>query len=330
MLLTIDIGGTHTRCAAFKNHATGSYTFYKVYQSQTYPDLETIIQHYLNDIKEPVFYAVIGVPGPVTDGQGMATNLSWVMEEEKLKKKFSLHSVALLNDLEALGYAISILKDEDLAVIHAGKSGRTGNRALAAPGTGLGEAFLTRRNGIDQVYSSEGGHADFAPTSALQIRLLSYLMGKYGHVSYERICSGPGIANIYQFLKESGEAEEPTWLGGKISQTDDPAPVIVQYAASDPPERICRKTIEIFISVLAAECGNLALKFNAAGGIYIGGGIAPRLLELLNSGLFQTSYLNKGRFAQYLADISVRVIRKPDAALYGMAAFAANRLNSNR
>ncbi len=327
MLLTIDIGGTHTRCAVFKNHAKSTYASYKVYQSQAYPDLETIIQNYLKDSKEPIAHAVIGVPGPVGDGQGTATNLSWVIQEKKLKKNFSFRSVALLNDLEALGHAVGILKDEELAVIHAGKAGKTANKVLVGPGTGLGEAFLTRHNGINQVHSSEGGHTDFAPTSALEIRLLSHLMARYDHVSYERVCSGPGISNVYQFLKESGECKEPEWLAEKIRSAGDPTPLIMHYAKSDQPEPICRRSIEIFISVLAAECGNLALKFNALGGVYIGGGIAPRILDFLRTEFFQKSFLHKGRFAGYLSDISVRVIDKPDAALYGMADFAATHLN---
>jgi glucokinase len=327
MLLTIDIGGTHTRCAVFKNQARRTYAFYKVYKSRAYPDLETILQDYLKGVEGTVTLAMIGVPGPVAEGQGIATNLAWIIRGEELRKKFSLHSVTLLNDLEALGYAIGILEDKDLAIIHQGKYRTSGNIALVAPGTGLGQAFLTRNNGFDQVHASEGGHADFAPTNTSEIRMLSYLMARYGHVSYERICSGPGIANIYRFLKESGEFEEPEWLAEKTGKANDPVPLILQYATSDHPEPICRRAIEIFISVLAAECGNLALKFNAIKGVYIGGGIAPRILDLLQGDIFQKSFLHKGRFSRYLSDIPVGVISKPDAALFGMADFAANRLN---
>lgn len=325
MLLTIDIGGTNTRCAVFKNSIHNQYFHHKIYESQRYSSLESIISDYLKTAGETINCAVIGVPGPIENGVAKTTNLSWTVAATALKSHFPFDSVVLLNDLEALGHAVSVLEEQDLVTINSGRINPSGNIALAAPGTGLGEAFLSRCNGVHRVFASEGGHADYAPTNHIEIRLLSFLMKRFDHVSYERICSGPGIFNIYNFLKHSEKFSEPGWLAEKIRSADDPTPIIMQYAENpDHSEPVCRRTFDIFSSALASECGNLALKFNASGGVYIGGGIAPKLLSFLTTDRFLKSFFNKGRFSDVMSGIPLKVILKPDAALFGLASFASS------
>ncbi len=232
----------------------------------------------------------------------------------------------LINDLEALAHAVTILKPSDLRPLNKGKPLDGGAMAVIAPGTGLGESFLTT-DGPDpesryRAHPSEGGHAAFAPRNPLEYDLLRHLHKRFPHVSYERICSGQGIHDIYAFLKKTGRGAEPAWLAREIEAADDPAPVIVNAAVRTiPPCRLCLKTLNVFTSILGAEAGNLALKVMATKGIFLGGGIPPAILPVLKDGPFLGAFRKKGRMADLLSRVPVHVIMNPRAALLGAAAY---------
>jgi glucokinase len=258
------------------------------------------------------------VAGPVVGGQATITNLPWAIDETQLKKKLNLKSVLLLNDLRAIAQGVPLLKPEELYALNKGKPILGGTKAIIAPGTGLGEAFLTWDGEQYRAYASEGGHVDFAPTTPLENNLLRYLRDKWEHVSYERICSGMGLPNIYAYLRDSGYAEEPGWLAQQLASADDPTAFITN-AALENKAKLCTDTLNLFCSVLGAEAGNMALKVLATGGVYLGGGIPPRILPLLKQGGFMQAFLNKGRLSGLLAKVPVQVILNPKIALIGAA-----------
>jgi glucokinase len=283
------------------------------------PVRERFAQVFLAQAKQPVDSAVFGVAGPVNDGQCIITNLPWIITEAGLRQALGLQEVTLLNDLEAAAYGLAYLAPEELAVLNEAPPD-DGPKAIIGAGTGLGEAILFRGSGRIEVIASEGGHTDFAPTNLFQIELLRYMLGKYGHASYERVCSGKGIPNVYAYLRDTGYAEEVPRVADALRQADDPTPIIVQEALSGGCE-LCIETLNTFVSILGAEAGNLALKVAARGGVYLGGGIPPRILSKLKDGTFMAAFVNKGRFAGMLARIPVYVIMKPDTALLGAACF---------
>ncbi len=233
-----------------------------------------------------------------------------------------LDRVALLNDLEATAYGISTLGPEQFAIINEGVPRASGHAALIAAGTGLGEAVLFWDGTQHRVLASEGGHADFAPRDAEQIELLRYLIGKFGHVSYERVISGPGLLNIYNFLKESGWAEEPAWLRERIARSADTSAAIAEAALAGE-SKLCPHASDLFVSIYGAEASNLALKALATAGVYIGGGIAPKIRARLTGGALMRAFCDKGRFSELLASVPVKVILEPKTALRGAAAFLA-------
>jgi glucokinase len=245
-----------------------------------------------------------------------------VIDERELEEKLGIAPVRLLNDLESIANAIPRLEAEDLHVLNDVPAKETGAIAVIAPGTGLGEAFLTWEGTRYAAQPSEGGHADFAPTNPLEVGLLQYLWERYEHVSYERVCSGLGIPNIYAYLRDSGYAPEPAWLTEQLAQAHDPTPIIVNNALDEKqPCELCLGTLDTFVSILGAEAGNLALDTLATGGVYLGGGIPPRILPALERAHFMRSFYNKGRFSEFLARIPVYVIMNPKVALLGAAAF---------
>jgi glucokinase len=214
-----------------------------------------------------------------------------------------------------------------LIELHPGVAIEHGTIAVIAPGTGLGEAYLTWEEDSYHPHASEGGHTDFGPTTQLQAELLAFTLGKYEHVSYERLCSGLGIPNIYSFLLTRPEYTEPEWLAVKRSSVDDPTPVIVQAAGSkENPCPICDETIRVFTSILGAECGNLALKFKATGGIFLGGGMIPKMLNLIDLDEFRSAYINKGRFRDFVSNIPINLIVHPEPGIIGAAYYAKKRL----
>ena len=323
MLLAGDIGGTKTVLALLSQVAGARAPLAEMtFPSGGYASLETVVQAFLAAHPQPIEYASFGVAGPVVAGRAEVTNLPWKMSEAGLRDALGVREVRLLNDLESIAYAVPHLGAGDLHTINAGAAVPGGALAVIAPGTGLGEAFLTSFGGRYLAYPSEGGHASFAPNDELQIELLRYLHARLGHVSNERVCSGLGLPNIYAFLKDSGHAEEPAWLAERLAAAPDPTPVIVAAAldAAQPCE-LCIATLRMFVAILGAEAANLALKVLSTGGVYIGGGIPPRILPLLEQHGFMPAFLHKGRFADLLQRMPVHVILNPKAALLGAAAY---------
>ncbi len=323
MLLAGDIGGTKTNLAIYSPQDGPHQPLVEAtFPSDAYPSLQALAAEFLSHVTYKVTWASFGVAGPVVRGHVRATNLPWEMDEAELREALKLDAVYLLNDLEAIASSIPRLRPEDLQTVHPGAPVRGGAIGVVAPGTGLGEAFLTWTGDRYEAHPSEGGHADFAPTDETQLELLRYLLARLDHVSYEWVCSGMGIPNIYAFYRDTGRAPEPDWLREQLVQVGDPTPVIVTNALSaDSGCALCRLTLEMFVSVLGAEAGNMALKVLATGGVYIGGGIPPRILPLLMSERFRRAFLNKGRFARLLENVPVHVIMNPKAALIGAAAY---------
>lgn len=325
MLLTIDIGGTNTRLAIVEYRVTGIHLKnYKNYNSRDYQCLEEIIKNYETSFNLKIDSAVIGIPGPVVRGEAKTTNLPWHIEEKTLADKLQFSSVKLINDVEALGYSIEVLEPEDLEILNKGYHYHDSPIAVIAPGTGLGESFLVKIGQNYEIFPSEGGHSGFAPSNKLEIELLDYLSDRYPHVSCERTCSGPGIYNIYKFLKDRNICEEPLWLNAKLKKTNDPTKLISQNALEgDQSEPISVKALDLFVSILGAEVGNIALRLNAKNGVYIGGGIAPKISLCLRKDIFLKSFKEKGTLSNFIDDIPVKVIKKPEANLYGLANYAS-------
>ncbi|HNN14063.1 MAG TPA: glucokinase [Anaerolineales bacterium] len=320
-----DIGGTKTILAVFSTEAGPRKPLAeKSYPSAGYESLEAIIAEFLMEVHLPVQQACFGVAGPVVDGSAQITNLPWVISIETIKSNFKWTKVALLNDLEAVAYAISILEPEDVLTLSAGEPVRDGNVAVLAPGTGLGEAFLTFQGGRYRAHASEGSHASFAPAGKLQLGLLEFIHAQgHEHVSFERVCSGGlGIPNLYAYLKSIQYAEEPAWLTEKLAISADPSPVIFNAAqdASHPCD-LAVATLDLFVAILGAEAGNLALKVLSTGGIYLGGGISPRIINELKRPGFLESIRSKGRFRDLLTKMPVHVILNSKAGLLGAAVY---------
>ena len=327
MLLVGDVGGTKTSLAVF-SPASGPRVplAERTFASADFPDLKKLVVEFLSGVELVVEQASLGVAGPVLDNQAKITNLDWQIDAGELKDALNLSQIHLLNDLVAMSAAVPRLSKDDLFTLIPGKPEPGGSIALIAPGTGLGEAYLTWDGNRYHPYGSEGGHSDFAPSSKLEIKLLQYLRAQFGHVSCERVCSGSGIPNIYTFLKDRGYAEEPEWLAKKIDRANDHTPVIIKAALDKKkPSELCRLTLNTFINILGAEAGNLALKVLSTGGVYLGGGIPPRILTELKKGKFRKSFLGKGRMKDILQNIPVNVITNPKAGLIGAAYYGLDR-----
>jgi glucokinase len=320
-VLAGDIGGTKTNLAVFTSEAGLRAPLAEAtFPSGDYPSLEVLVREFLFRVEAKVDRASFGVAGPVVNGQAKITNLPWVMDEANLAKALGLSSVHLLNDLLALAHAVPFLSEHDLYVLNKGHAVSGGAIAVVAPGTGLGEAYLTWDGTKYRAYASEGGHADFAPTNAIETGLLQYLLNRFEHVSYERVCSGIGLLNIYAYLKDSGYAEEPDWLAERLVTAHDRVPVIIKAALDEErPCKLCQAALNLFTSILGAEVGNMALKVMASGGVYLGGGIPPRILLALQSGPFMEALRSKGRMSKLMEEIPVRVILNPKVALLGAA-----------
>ena len=323
MLLAGDIGGTKTNLAVFAPDIGSAAPLAEAsFPSGQYASLEAVVGDFLKQVHVPIEHACFGVAGPVSEGQATITNLPWMLDERSLAETFHWSSVRLLNDLEATAYAIPNLQPHDLATLNTGTPVAHGALAVIAPGTGLGEAFLVWDGARYQAYPSEGGHADFAPTSPFELDLLRYLLGQFGHVSYERVCSGRGLPNIYAYLRDTAFAAESPWVVEQLAAASDLAPVIVGAALhAEHPCGLCVATLDAFVGILGAQAGNLALTLLATGGVYLGGGIPPRILPVLESGRFMQAFLHKGRFGALLAQVPVHVIRNPKAALLGAASY---------
>jgi glucokinase len=318
MILAGDVGGTNTRLAFFEvRNGQLEKIVERTYPSREHASLDDIVADFVSGQKTRAAAAGIGIAGPVRDGVSHATNLPWVVDARRLAQRTGIPSVVLLNDLEANGYGIATLSASDFAVLQEGAPGAAGNAVIISPGTGLGEGVLYWDGKQHWPLPSEGGHASFAPEDELQDDLLKYLRAQFGHVSWERLVSGPGLFNIYKFLRDTGRETEPEWLTHELAN-EDPSRVISK-AALEEKSPLCEQALDLFVTLLAAECGNMSLKVLATGGIYMGGGIPPKILPKLKTLLFLKAFSNKGRFRTVLEAMPVRVILNEYTALRGAA-----------
>lgn len=332
MILAGDIGATRTRLAAFESEGNRlQCAVEKIYMSQQYSGLAEILPQFIRGEGIPVHSACFGVAGPVRSGRSKISNLPWTIDSRELAKQLKLNSVGLINDLEAYAYGIDALESKDFVTLSEGADDAEGNRAVISARTGLGVAGLYWDGFRHHPFACEGGHADFAPRNDLEMELLAYLQKKYGRISCERILSGPGIRNIYEFLRDTRKAEEPAWLRDQIGTTQD-VPALISQLALEGKAAICDRALTIFVSVFGAETGNCALRYMSTGGIFVGGSIAAKIVTRMKDPIFMQSFLDKGRMETLLKDMPVKVILNDDCGLAGAArytlvqkAFRANR-----
>jgi glucokinase len=332
MILAGDVGGTKVHLALYdftggRLHPIRDQKF----PAHEFSSLDAVVNEFLaGDEKNPpakradILAACFGVPGPVRDGRLKLTNLPWTLDVSELSRLLSIQHVFLINDLEANGFGIPELAPEMIYTLHQGDENATGHRGLVSAGTGLGEALLIWNGKKHYPIPSEGGHCDFAARSNREIAMLQYLRDTLkGRVSFERIVSGLGIQNVYRFLRDVEKLDEPKWLCDRMAG-EDPN-VVIGECAEDGSSSICFETMKTFASAYGAEAGNLALKVLATGGIYLGGGIAPKRLKTMQNGFFMQAFLDKGRMSPLLQSIPVRVILDDTCALLGAAAYAEAR-----
>lgn len=324
-ILAGDLGGTKTNLALFEA-ANGSVRLLREqkYSSRDYTSFPAIVREFIaKDPARKPERICIGVAGPVINGAVELTNLARELSEDEIRQATDIRDTKLINDLEATAYGLATLKEESLHTLHKGDPGNFGNMAIAAPGTGMGEAGLFWDGKLYTPFATEGGHCDFAPRNDLDIALLQYLQEKYEIVSWERVISGPGIYDIYQFLRDVKQMESPDWLDEEL-RNNSPAPVISGHAISGRSP-ICVRSMELFVRYLARESANLVLKMKATGGLFLGGGIPPKILPLLQNNAFYHHYLQADRLVELLAAVPVHVITNDKTALWGAAYFAANK-----
>lgn len=322
MILAGDIGGTNTRLAFFEGTPDRlNPLVIEVFPSPQFKGPAEIVRKFLATHQQKVDTACFGLPGAVVDGHVETPNLPWVVDARHLAAELGLERVELINDLYANAHGIALLADSDFVVLNTGSPSADGNRALISAGTGLGEAGLLAEAGGYRPFPSEGGHADFAPRNELEIELLRYLMARFEHVSFERVLSGPGLHNIYQFLRDTRRAEEPAWLADQIAHGDPAAAIAKSALANTAP--ISVQALDVFVSIYGAEAGNLALKVVATGGTFVGGGIAPKIIAKLSGPAFMKAFSAKGRVSALLSEIPVRVITNDKTALLGAGRVAA-------
>lgn len=324
MILAGDIGGTNTRLALFRTDAGHLHLQHEqIYSSRKHAGLAEIIQLFRKDSHDAIHQAAFGIAGPVLHGRVSASNLPWVIEEASLASECGLDKVFLINDLEAHASGVDDLEPSDFISLNS-PAGAEGNAALIAAGTGLGEAGLYDDGNRRHAFPCEGGHSDFAPRNQLEIGLLQYLLNKFERVSYERILSGPGLKNVYDFLRDSGTEEEPPWLRDELSQASDATATISQHGMSGTAA-ICVRALDVFVTIYGAEAGNLALKLMATGGVFVSGGIASHILSKLTGPEFLQAFVAKGRLQPVLEKIPVKVITNDRVGLIGAARYALNR-----
>jgi glucokinase len=325
MILAGDIGGTKTNVALFENAQTGKPLAQRSFPSGKYDSLESIVAEFVAEHQPEVTHACFGIAGPVKDGQVKTPNLKWTVDGRTLAQALKLEHVNLINDLEATAYGIEGLGEAQLHTLNEGKEEHGGHRALIAAGTGLGMAGLFYDGKHYRPIASEGGHIDYAPRTAIELELLNYMRDQIGgRVSYERVLSGPGLFNIYSFLRDHKYGEEPVWLAEQIKSGDGSA--AVSDAGLSRKSELAVKALDLFADIYGAMAGNLALILKATGGLYIGGGIAPKLIEKLKDGTLMRAFMDKGRMSALVSNIPVRVILDDKTALYGAARCAVEAL----
>jgi glucokinase len=325
MILAGDIGGTKTVLALFDEVSNGlELRREETFSSKSAATLERLARRFLDGSNRPsVRAACLGVAGAVVAGRVKATNLPWEIDEAALGAALGIPKVRLLNDLEAAAHGVLAAPAETFLTLQTGLHGRgPATMALIAAGTGLGEAIIAWDGTRHHVLASEGGHVDFAPRSELEAQLWEFLRREHGHVSYERVLSGPGFFNVYRFLRHLRKLEEPAWLAADIAAGDPTA--AVSRAALARRDPVCVEALTLCVTIYGAEAGNLALKALAVGGVYVGGGIAPKILDLLREGPFMAGFLAKGRLTDLLRTIPVHLVRDPRAPLLGAAAVGAS------
>src|SRR5215468_8991697 len=321
MILAGDIGGTHTRIALFQQEAAGLKMLVEhIYPSREHKSLDEIVSLFLSNEHVNVDRACFGVAGPVLHGEVSTPNLAWIVSAVQLARQIGIETVWLINDLQAHASGIDDLVPEDFVALNNIDSS-TGNAALIAAGTGLGEAGIYWDGVRRWPFPCEGGHADFAPRNDLEIALLQYLLKKFGRVSYERVVSGHGLQNVYDFLRDTGKELEPIWLKEELQHAADPVAVISQHGVEGKAP-ICERVMDIFVSIYGAEGGNLALKIMATGGVFVSGGIAAKILPKLTGGAFLQAFLSKGRLQALMETIPVKVIMNERVGLIGAARYA--------
>jgi glucokinase len=321
MILAGEIGATRIRLAAFETEGNRLQSVVeKIYMSQQHDGLSGVLADFIKTEGIPVHSACLGVAGPVRAGRSKISNLSWVIDARDVAKQLRLNSVGLLNDLEAYAYGIDGLESKDFIPLSEGSEEAEGNRAVISAKTGLGMAGLYWDGFRHHPFACEGGHTDFAPRNDLQMELLAYLQKKYGRISCERILSGPGIKNIYDFLRDAHKAEEPEWLRAEMSAAPDP-PALISKTALEGKAAICDQALSIFVSVFGAETGNCALHYMSTGGIFIGGSIAAKIVPKMKDPLFMESFLDKGRMETILKDMPVKIVVNDDCGMIGAARY---------
>lgn len=321
MILVGDIGGTHTRLALLSQKG-GRLTLEHehIYSSREHAGLGEIITHFIDNKSAQLEVACFGIAGPVLNGRANVSNLAWVVDALEISRNLAISPVWLINDLLAHACGIADLENKDVVVLNTGTP-CAGNAALIAAGTGLGEAGLFWDGATYRPFQGEGGHADFGPNNELELALHRYLMRKFGHVSWERVLSGPGITNIYDFLRESGTEQEPAWLHEELSRAPDQSALISQHGL-EAKVPICERTLDIFVSLYGAEAGNLALRVMAVSGIFISGGIAGKILPKMREPQFMKAFVSKGRMTYLLESVPVKVIVNEHIGLLGAARYA--------
>ncbi|MGH7812987.1 MAG: glucokinase [Candidatus Binataceae bacterium] len=326
IIIAADAGGTKTHLGLYRAAPGGALEPVRDrrYASAGFASLEAICTDFLRDSPR-IDAGCFGVPGPVIDGRAHPTNLPWTIAEADLSHAIGGAPVRLINDLCATAHGAIHLEPAEVAVLHPAKSPPAhGNIAAIAAGTGLGEAALVWEGDRYHAVASEGGHSDFAPRGAEQIELLRFLEAEFGHVSWERVLSGSGLENIHRFLRQKSGAPAPAWLKEQFEAGDPAAAISAAALANRDPA--CVRALAIFCDIYGAEAANLALKVLAMGGVYLGGGIAPKILPMLRGGAFVKAFLDKGRLAPLLERVEVRVALNPTAALLGAAHCAAAML----
>ena len=327
IILAGDVGATKTHLGLYRAGNGGLTRVHDhTYRTQGFPSLEAVLSDFVKG-HDQVAAACLGVPGPVSDGVAHPTNIAWEIREPSLSAALNGASTRLINDLAATAYGMLHLEPSQLVELHRGEElHQAANIAVIAAGTGLGEAGLITTPAGWSAVASEGGHCDFAPRGAEQVALLQFFEHEFGHASYERAVSGPGLHNIYRFLLEYSPHPEPEWLKQRMA-SGDPSAVLSEVALAGQDPR-CVHALELFTDIYGAEAANLALKFFAVGGLYIGGGIAPKILPFLQRGGFMRSFLNKGRLSAVLERMPVRVSLNEDTALLGAAHVAASMMRT--
>jgi glucokinase len=324
MILAGDIGGTNARLAYFQpQNGHLNLVSERVFPSREHSELGEIVTQFMDDSKTRPEAACFGIAGPVRNGRVETSNLPWIIEQSRLAKQIHLPATLLINDLEATAWGIASLAAGDLISLNQISGPAVGNQAVIAPGTGLGEAGLFWDGSRHHVFACEGGHTDFGPQGDLQIELVRFLQTRFGHVSYERVLSGPGLVNVYEFLRDRGCGKESVEFAAALKKSDPAA--VISRAALDETESLAQQALDLWIEVFGAEASNLALKLMATGGLFLTGGISPKILAKLTGPLFMKSFLAKGRLRSLIEAIPVQVVINEKAGLMGAARCASVR-----